>query len=704
MQSVLAAIQPFSAYIKTAWVLSVLLLFNTETLLAQEEKIPNERDNEQLLEILSEQSDSPFDFDTYLENLNDLKLNPIDLNTATIEDFKLLGMLNAAQINNIINYRKRMYGFATVYELQAIDNLDLETIKKILPYIKVVPLESSFKKPPIKQTLFSGKYQIFTRYTQLLETQRGYTIEDTTRSRYLGSPQRYYIRYRYNYGTKFSYGFTAEKDPGEEFFRGSNRQGFDFYSAHIFLRDVSIFKSIAIGDYNVKLGQGLAMWTGFGFRKTPAVMNLQRYAPALSPYTSVNEFNFMRGAATTIGIKKLDITAFVSYKKIDANATTLLDTLDNEIFEVTSLQETGLHRTPSEIRNKNATTLFTTGGSMKYRFKKAAVAFNAVHNQLGANLSPSTAPYRQFTFSGKNIANFSIDYNYILNNITFFGEAAINNKDGYAMVNGALINTGSIIDIALLHRHYSKRYFALFSNAFGESSSPTNESGFYAGFNLRPFKGVSVNSYFDFYRFPWLKYLVDAPSRGFDYFGQINYRLNRNVEMYVRYRYETKQGNVPNNDTKIDYLTDITRQSFRYHIAYNINRKISLQNRIEYVWFDNKVSEKQKGFMIYQDIRLSPFRVPLSIYARYTLFDTQSYNARIYAYENDILYMFSIPPLYDNGFRYYVLLKYDISENISVWLRFAQTQFSNAKTIGSGLDQIEGNSRSEIKAQVRFRF
>ncbi len=702
MQSVLAAIQPFSAYFKAVLIFATLL-FYAETLLAQEEKIPNEKDNEQLLEILSEQSDSPFDFDTYLENLNDLKLNPLDLNTATIEDFKLLGILNAAQINNIINYRNRMFGFATVYELQAIENLDLETIKKILPYIKVVPLESSFKKPPLKQTLFSGKYQIFTRYTQLLETQRGYTIEDPTRSRYLGSPQRYYIRYRYNYSTKFSYGFTAEKDPGEEFFKGSNRQGFDFYSAHLFIRDVSIFKAIAIGDYNAKLGQGLAMWTGFGFRKTPAVMNLQRYAPAISPYTSVNEFLYMRGAATTIGIKNLDVTAFISYKNIDANIAAQ-DTFDNEIFEVASLQETGLHRTPTETKNKNATTLFTTGGSMKYRFKKAAVAFNAVNNKLGSSLAPSNTPYRQFTFSGKNITNFSIDYNYILNNITFFGEAAINNKNGYAFVNGALINTGSIIDIALLHRHYSKRYFALFSNAFGESSSPTNESGFYAGFNLRPFKGFSMNSYFDFYRFPWLKYLVDAPSRGFDYFGQINYRLNKNVEMYVRYRYENKQGNMPNNETKTDYLSDIKRQSFRYHITYHINSKISLQNRIEYVWFDNNTGETEKGFMIYQDIRLSPFRVPLSIYARYTLFDTQSYNARIYAYENDILYMFSIPPLYDNGFRYYVLLKYDISENISVWLRFAQTQFSNAQTIGSGLDEIQGNSRSEIKAQVRFKF
>src|SRR5690606_6142067 len=135
-----------------------------------------------------------------------------------------------------------------------------------------IPIEEKRRKTPLKRLLFDGKYQVFLRFTQIVEEQRGYNIEDTTRSRYLGSPQRYYVRYRYNYGTKFSYGFTAEKDPGEEFFRSSQKQGFDFYSAHVFVRDVSVFKAIAIGDYNVRLGQGLAMWTGFGFRKTPLVM------------------------------------------------------------------------------------------------------------------------------------------------------------------------------------------------------------------------------------------------------------------------------------------------------------------------------------------------------------------------------------------------------------------------------------------------
>jgi hypothetical protein len=221
---------------------------------------------------------------------------------------------------------------------------------------------------------------------------------------------------------------------------------------------------------------------------------------------------------------------------------------------------------------------------------------------------------------------------------------------------------------------------------------------------IRPIKRWRIDTYIDLYRFPWLRYLTDAPSHGFDYFLQLNYTPTRNVQMYARYRYENKQSNVTGNTTKIDYLTEVKRQNMRFHIDYLINSKIELSNRFEVTWFDNNVAAAEKGFMAYQDVKLTPFRFPLTLYARYVLFDTPSYNTRIYAYENDILYSFSIPPLYDNGFRYYFLLKYDITQNLSVWLRFAQTQFSNRKTVGSGLDEIQGNSRSEIKAQIRLRF
>ena len=49
-------------------------------------------------------------------------------------------------------------------------------------------------------------------------------------------------------------------------------------------------------------------------------------------------------------------------------------------------------------------------------------------------------------------------------------------------------------------------------------------------------------------------------------------------------------------------------------------------------------------------------------------------------------------------------MKYRVSRWMDVWLRYGQTYFSNVNSISTGLNAIEGRTRSEVKAQVRFRF
>jgi hypothetical protein len=92
------------------------------------------------------------------------------------------------------------------------------------------------------------------------------------------------------------------------------------------------------------------------------------------------------------------------------------------------------------------------------------------------------------------------------------------------------------------------------------------------------------------------------------------------------------------------------------------------------------------------------------ITARFAIFDTDGYNSRIYAYENDVLYSFSIPAYYSQGTRFYIIGKYSIGKKVDLWLRYAQTYFTNTTSIGSGLDLINGPTRSDIRAQIRLRF
>ena len=93
---------------------------------------------------------------------------------------------------------------------------------------------------------------------------------------------------------------------------------------------------------------------------------------------------------------------------------------------------------------------------------------------------------------------------------------------------------------------------------------------------------------------------------------------------------------------------------------------------------------------------------PISGVLRLQYFETDGYNSRIYAYENDVLYSYSIPAFSDKGFRYYLTLNYDLTKKLSFWLRWAQTIYKNRNTVGSGLDEIQGSRRTEVKLQARL--
>ncbi|MBK5272842.1 MAG: helix-hairpin-helix domain-containing protein, partial [Bacteroidia bacterium] len=154
--------------------------------------------------------------------------------------------------------------------------------------------------------------------------------------------------------------------------------------------------------------------------------------------------------------------------------------------------------------------------------------------------------------------------------------------------------------------------------------------------------------------------------------------------------------------TVSNYLVSLPKQNWRTQVSYKVNTTLALRNRIELLWYDNNGINKESGFLSYFDIIYKPQLTPYSGVLRLQYFETDGYNSRIYAYENDVLYSYSIPAFFDQGFRYYLTLNYDLGKKVSFWLRWAQTIYRDKKTVGSGLDEIIGNRKSELKLQVRW--
>ncbi len=678
---------------------------------AQNDSIPyGESIERDLIENFIENTneDVDFDFNTAFENLQTYIKNPINLNTASKDDLEELFFLTDIQIQSFVDYREQLGNLISIYELQAVPFFDLNTIQTILPFVTV---QSNVDDLHIgfKDLLLKGNNEVYLRWSRLLEQQKGYIKlpEGELGSRFLGDRNRYYFRFRHFYENKLSYGITAEKDPGEEFFTGSNRYGFDFYSAHFYLKDYNkTIKTIAIGDYSVSFGQGLILHSGFGSGKSAAVMNIKRNRRIIKPFTSVSETNFFRGAATTLGFgQNIEFTALVSYRGRDGN---LIDPslIANELVfqSFTALQLSGLHRTEAEIADENAIMDLSFGGSLKYQKRNWHIAVNSLHSKLNKTLQINPLPYNRYYFNGDQLTNLSIDYSWIYQNFNLFGETAISDNGSIATINGLLIGLDRKVDLSILHRYFPKDYQSLNPNPFAESGGARNENGFYIGLIINPNAHWQLGGYFDIYQHPWLRYNADAPSHGYEYRARATYFLKRKLAIYVELRNEIKEINQSLNANKIDKLVNSHLFQTKLNISFKASKTIELRNRIHYGSFSDGINRSAKGYMVFQDIIFRPIAFPFSFTARYAIFDTDSYGIRFYTFENDVLYSYSIPSFYGRGTRFYINLRYRGIQNIVLEARYAQTYFSDRDIIGSGLNQILGNTRTEIKVQVKFDF
>jgi hypothetical protein len=683
----------------------LLGVFVFGTLQAQNQ-YSQDQDFQDILEtILEDSEDEDFDFDTFLELLENYNDTPLDLNKANKDDLLELRLISEKQVNALLEHRERVGDLLNIYELQAIDFFDLETIQLLLPFVEVRGEIGDFYLP-FKDLLFSGKKQVFIRHQTILENQHGYTIPDTSdQSRYLGNKHKVYARFRYNYGTRLSYGLTMEKDAGEQFFKGAQKAGFDYYSSHFYWADHGALKALVVGDYEIKLGQGLIMWSGFGFGKSVYVAQVKKGGKQVKPYTSVNEAKFLRGAAVSLEFKNLTLTTFGSYKGLDANISEI-DTIQEEVTSISSFQESGFHRTESEIEDKNAIKEAVAGANITYGKRHYHIGVTGTFAKYSASIEKDLSPYNQFDFTSDQLTNFGIDYQYLWRNLNFFGETAGSGNGGMATINGLIASLHPKVDLSVVQRYFGRDYHSRFANVFSESSKirPNNERGVFVGISLKPIRYWKFEGYFDIYQHPWLKFQADAPSKGTDYMFQAVFKPSKKFEMYGRVRSETKSRNAVDNQTSLDFLVDTRKTSVRFDLRYKLTKAITLKSRVELSYYDDGINETQKGFMVYQDFNFKSLNFPLSVSTRFAIFDTDDWDTRIYAYENEVLYQFSVPPYYGRGTRFYVVFKYHVWRNIDVWFRFAQTYFADQETIGAGLTEIDGNIKSEIKTQVRFKF
>ncbi|HET9430271.1 MAG TPA: hypothetical protein VFO70_03795 [Chitinophagaceae bacterium] len=668
---------------------------------------------EQQLESLAATEEELPEDDSYLQQLERFKNEPLDLNIAEGFELKDLVVLNDLQVENFIAYRRLLGKLISLYEIQAIPGWDLVTIRKILPFIKVgSPLSIKEEK---QSRLKNGNHSVLLRIYQVLEKAKGF-LPDSTAPGYLGSPQKILFRYQYAYKNLLQFGLTGEKDAGEPFLKGQQRAGFDFYSFHLCARKMGIIHTLALGDFTVNMGQGLIHWQSLAFKKSVDIMAVKRQSPVIRPYNSAGEFFFHRGVALTLKKEPWSISLFASSRKLSANLVE--DNLSHE-NHLSSFLASGYHRTAGELADRNTCLQTAYGLAMQYRSPRLNLGLNTVYFHFSLPIEKRDEPYNIYSLRGDNWHNISLDFSYTIKNFHLFGEIASDKNLSMALINGIMLSVDPKVDIAFLHRKISPLYQAVYGNAFTEGSAPTNESGIYSGICIRPGGKWRLDAYADLFTFPWLKFNVDAPTSGTDFLLQFMYTPNKQTELFTRFRNETKELNYGAEDYATNRVLPTRRQSWRTQFSCQLNGSMTLRYRVEMIWYEKScwpanqdwvpdnysgrgLKKAEAGFLTFFDLRFNPVLKPFGGIARLQYFESGGYDSRIYAYENDVLFNHSIPAAFGKGIRYYLNLDYHFGKKFSVWAKWAQTIYNDDTRPGSALDEINGNRKTEFKLQARY--
>lgn len=662
-------------------ILLLIIVFIAMLLPAQNVNSPSDlnAEDEENIERNTERTGQLDDYTSLTEAQQSLKDHPVNINNPDEEGLRRLH-LNDLQINNLEEYIKTYGPLSGMYELNLIEGFDSLLITHLIPYITFKPPNEIYPVT-VPSLLKETKHMFLVRWQITPEDKAGYIGDNPA---YAGGPAKELFKYAGRFHDRLRFGITMEKDAGE-----SLSHGFDFRAVHFLYKGNGFINTIALGDYTLHFGQGLTLSNGFNFNVSPTSSMPIRQSTGITPATGAGESGTFRGGAVTLKpVRNTSLTLFFSTRRLDAhfNETDSLTVLNQNI---TTLYETGLHRTISELANKGTTRQTVYGGHLQTGYKRFKIGATALSTNFSSSLIPRTEPYNLFSFRGSKLLNYGIDGMLMFRYVTLGAEISGSDNGAKGMIASLAVQPSQSCGFTLLYRNYDRNYHNFFSNSYSENTSCRNEQGLYSGIFLNPCRGLMLVAYADHYRFPWLKYRVNHPSQGNEYALQVSYDQPSVASVMLKFSHRLRPSN-EGNDVK---------NTIRLQWSYCPVKEVMLKNRIEYLKHTTLNAPAADGYLIYQDVTLQHDKSPVLINFRYALFDTDSFNESIYAYERDVLYAWSVPSYSFRGSRFYFMVKYSPVNCIDLWIRYSHDYYPGKATIGNGNEAITGNTRSEITLQ-----
>jgi hypothetical protein len=669
-------VQTFVSFVVKKGIITYSILLELSIAISIPVKGQSEKLSENIIEIAEElaaNEEDPEAVSMFIDRLHELAENPVKINSSNEKEISRLFFLSDFQVKALAEYTHSSGRIVSLFELAAIPGFDKETAEMISPFITleyntITDSDSARWKNSILSN-FSIKS----------------SGNDTS---FLGSYWRILTKYKFT-ARGFSGGYTMEKDPGEKLLTGNPPRP-DFFSAHLAYRGNGPIRKLIIGDYSARFGQGTNINTGMRRAISPTSLGYMSASDEIKPYTSTEENKFFRGLAAEFSLKNIELTMFFSKNYSDATIVSASDSSDEYIE---NLYCGGVHNTPSLVKKKDNIFMLAYGIALSYNFRniRAGLIWSETRFSLPVNLHGND-PEKIYDFTGDRNDLYTLYYNSFIRKILLYGELSADKNGKYALVQGMSFRPSDRLTISFLFRDYKSGYITFYGQGPGTGSRTANEKGILGSFSFEAAKHLFISGGCDIQYFPWLKYRCSSPSRGVRREIKIRYLPSEKLILDASYNYRLSMTDNSDAQSVPDQNNIITR-SLKSSVRYSFHDNLIVGTRIDYKVVNQFGSS---GFSLFQEINYRFRNIPISLWARYCLFNTDDWYARIYTYENDLLYSCSIPALAGEGSRSYIMARWETGDFSELRIKYGITSLVKN---GNSLKNTD-----ELKLQFRIWF
>lgn len=627
--------------------------------------------------------------------------NPLQINLVDREELRELPFLNGAQIDSLLSYREHNHGFMSLGELQLVSGMDYYTRCRLSLFLRCDSAYASTLRTGeiakgwrlLRECLTKGKHELESRVDVPLYKRKGYykPKHPTTTNYYVGNALHHIVRYRYQNGRDAMYGLTLEKDAGEPICK----QGFypyDYWSGYIYIRPKQVKWQLLAGDFQVYAANGLIYGKG-GFMLRNAAATGAWHTQTFKPHTSSDEANFFRGIAFSVRMKRgWNLSAFASYRCLDARLNALGDT-------AITLQQTGLHRTLTEISMRRCLGSLTCGTSVGLKKKRWGIELNECINVYDKPLFPVERLYNRYYFRGQVANVTSVSYCINSKHAVANGECAIDHKGNMAIVQNLLYKLNYLSHISLQTRCFSPKFVSLYGRPLQQGSRVANEVGAMLSTYLLLNRTIEVSGYADVFMHPKPTYNAAlSHSKGVVISVQTLYLVSNAWNLLLRYQLRAKQYTLTATEGKtLEYRT-----THKVRIASEWKQaKFCINVQLDASAYATQTGQRQFGCMLSSRVTWQPshnYNLKCSLSA----FFTDDYETRLYAYQPQLLRTMNMPMFCYHGVSETMLFNWIIKSNMVLSMRISSIKYLNRKSISSRLDEISSSWKNDLSIQIRW--